>query len=109
MKAYNSGQMKIWYKIIRGKGHPTFIDTKNEIYNLGVAFRSQDSPIGYMPFYGVNDFDLSGNTTLKEELWARLPIDMSSVASPHTLLLKEVAEMLILWVQEIQILMIYSH
>ena len=84
LKQYKSGDMQIFYKIIQGS-------FKGRVVSLGIAFRTYDAPIGYLPFYGVNDFDFSGETSLKEELMARLPINLSSVASPHTLLIKEAA------------------
>jgi len=40
----------------------------------------------------MHDFDLSGQTSFKEEVLARLPIDFSAAASPHTLLIQQASE-----------------
>lgn len=88
------GAVMTYHKVIRGKPHPTFASktNPNQIFDLGVAFRTQDAPLGYVPFYSRNDFDLSGQTSFKEEVLARLPIDFSAVASPHTLLIQQASE-----------------
>lgn len=84
LRQYKSGDSYILYKIIIGtpNGKPV---------NLGIAFRTPDGPIGYLPFYGANDFDFSGETSLKEELMARLPINLSAARSPHTALIRAAA------------------
>lgn len=94
LKAYQSGGTQILFKVISGKPHPRFRQdpSKDRVLNLGIAFRTQDAPIGYFPFYGSNDFDFSGETSFKEMVLARLPINLSSPASPHTLLLQATAE-----------------
>lgn len=88
------GAVTTYHKVIRGKAHPTFASKTNpgQLFDLGVAFRTQDAPLGYVPFYARNDFDLSGQTSFKEEVLARLPIDFSAVASPHTLLIQQASE-----------------
>jgi hypothetical protein len=93
MQRYRAGNMTIMFKLITGKPHPTFAPRRAaaSAVNLGIAFRSADGPIGYLPFYGAKDFDLNGETSNMERLLSRLPIDLSSVASPHTLLLREAA------------------
>jgi len=93
MQQYRKGDMTVMFKLIKGKPHPTFALGRSgaQPVNLGIAFRSVDGPIGYLPFFGATDFDLNGETSRKEWFLARLPIDLSSVASPHTLLLKEAA------------------
>lgn len=84
LKQYRSGDVHIIYKIIT-------VRSKGRVINLGMAFRTYDGPVGYFPFYGANDFDFSGETSLKEEVMARLPINLSSAGSPHTYLIKEAA------------------
>jgi hypothetical protein len=93
LQEYRKGSMTVMFKVIQGKPHPTFSIGRSgqKLVDLGIAFRSVDGPIGYLPFYGAKDFDLNGDTSRKEAFLARLPIDLSSVASPHTLLLKEAA------------------
>ena len=92
LKSFESGEMTVWYKVISGSPHPSFAKTGSRKIDLGIAFRSHDSPIGYYPFFGENDFNFSGETEIKEHILARLPIDLSSIASPHTLLIKATAE-----------------
>ena len=84
LKQYKSGETDIFYKTMTGTH-------KGKVIALGMAFRTHDAPIGYLPFYAVNDFDFSGETSFKEQLMARLPINLSAAGSPHTLLLKEAA------------------
>lgn len=84
LKQYTSGHANILFKVING----TY---KGRTVALGIAFRTPDAPIGYFPFYGANDFDFSGETSLKEQILARLPIDLSAAGSPHSLLIKEAA------------------
>ena len=94
LKTYTSGDTKIWFKVIKGKPHPGFRDAafNNQLFSLGIAFRTRDAPIGYFPFYGPKDFNLSGETSFKEQVLSRLPIDFSAAASPHTLLISEASE-----------------
>lgn len=84
MKQYKSDNTDILYKIIKSR-------QKGNVIAIGIAFRTRDAPIGYFPFYGINDFDFSGTTSLKEELMARFPINLSSAGSPHSLLIREAA------------------
>lgn len=84
LKQYRSGDADILFKVIKGTYNGKSVA-------LGIAFRTHDAPIGYFPFYGAKDFDFSGETSLKEEILARLPIDLSAAGSPHTLLIKEAA------------------
>jgi hypothetical protein len=88
------GTVVTYHKVIRGNAHPTFASKNhpNQLFDLGIAFRTQDAPLGYVPFYARNDFDLSGQTSFKEEVLARLPIDFSAAASPHTLLIQQSSE-----------------
>jgi hypothetical protein len=90
---YQNGGTLILYKTIRGSAHPGFANksSKAQVVDLGMAFRTNDAPIGYLPFYGSRDFNLSGDTSFIEEALARLPIDLSAAASPHTLLLQQTA------------------
>lgn len=94
LQMYKSGRTQVWFKVITGKAHPSFAEgrSKDQIHNLGIAFRTQDAPIGYLPFFGSKDFNLNGETSFKEQVLSRLPIDFSGTASPHTLLIKEAAE-----------------
>jgi len=94
LKTYKSGDTEIWFKVIKGKAHPFFrqASAQDRQFNLGIAFRTREAPIGYFPFYGAKDFNLSGETSFKEEVLSRLPIDFSAAASPHTLLICEASE-----------------
>jgi hypothetical protein len=93
LKQYRQDGTQVFFKVINGRPHPSFVEatSKNKSFNIGIAFRTHDAPIGYFPFYGANDFNFSGDTSFKEEVLARLPISLSSVASPHSLLIKETA------------------
>lgn len=93
LQHYRSGPLLIHYKLIKGTPHPTFAGQANRGRQvaLGFAFRTDDAPVGYVPFYNARDFDLSGETSFIEQVASRLPIDLSSIASPHTLLLREAA------------------
>ncbi len=93
MKSYRNGNTQIFFKILTGPPNPSFTNkkAKSQVYNLGIAFRTSTAPVGYLPFYGVNDFDFSGETSLKEVLFSMLPINLSAAASPHSLLLKAAA------------------
>lgn len=84
LEQYRSGDLVILRKTIMGtpKGKPVA---------LGMAFRTHDAPIGYLPFYGPHDFDFSGDTSWKEQVLARLPVDLSPTGSPHALLLQQTA------------------
>lgn len=90
----HGGAVVTYHKIIRGKAHPTFASktNPNQLFDLGVAFRTQDAPLGYVPFFSRNDFDLSGQASFKEEVLVRLPINFSAAASPHTLLIQQASE-----------------
>lgn len=92
MKHYQNDGIKIMYKIIQGKAHPRFRKSKSGMHQLGIALRTEDAPIGYLPFYDQGDFDLSGDVSLKEKVLGNLPINLSATASPYTLLLKAAAE-----------------
>lgn len=94
LRTYKSGDTEIWFKVIKGQRHPSFKASASEtrLFPLGIAFRTRDAPIGYLPFYGAKDFDLSGETSFKEQVLSRLPIDFSSAASPHTLLIVNASE-----------------
>lgn len=85
LKRYRSGDTDVYFKnmTVRVNGRPVIV---------GIAFRTKDAPIGYMPFYDKNDFNCDGATSLKERVFSRLPIDMSAAASPHTLLMRAAAE-----------------
>jgi hypothetical protein len=91
LKRYSADNTLILFKVIKGKAHPTFTDrtSPNKLFSLGIAFRTSNAPIGYFPFYGANDFDMSGDTSFTEQVLARLPINFSAAASPHTLLVQE--------------------
>jgi hypothetical protein len=91
LKRYSTGNTDVLFKIIQGKPHPTFrgVHSRNVPVDLGMAFRTSDTPIGYLPFFSAKDFNLSGETSFKEEVLARMPIDLSSAASPHTILIQE--------------------
>lgn len=93
LKQHRSGTVVIYHKVIQGTAHPTFRKKPPapQTVNLGIAFRTHDAPIGYFPFYGPRDFNLSGDTSLLEEALSRSPIDLSSAASPHSLLLEQAA------------------
>ncbi len=84
LKQYQSGGLRVGHKILRAP-------VNGQMLAIGIAFRTDDAPIGYLPFYGAKDFDFSGTTTFKEEMLARLPIDLSAAGSPHTLLIKAAA------------------
>jgi hypothetical protein len=84
LKQYRSGGNLILYKVVHH-------NHRGRMVALGIAFRTQDAPIGYFPFFGADDFDFSGETSLREELLARLPINLSAAGSPHSLLIKEAA------------------
>jgi hypothetical protein len=92
LKEYRVGNTRILYKVIKGKAHPRFRRSKIDVKELGIAFRTDDAPIGYYPFYDRKDFNLSGKTDWYESALSWGPIDMSSVASPDTLLLRGAAE-----------------
>lgn len=89
LKTYKSGGTDIWFKIIKGQAHESFRSaaSNKQLVPLGIAFRTREAPIGYLPFFSTKDFDLSGETSFKEEVLSRLPLDLSSPASPHTLLI----------------------
>ncbi len=72
---------KVFTAVIGGRNLP-----------IGIATRTMDAPVGYFPFYGVNDFDFSGTTSVRERLLAQIPLRFASVRSPHALLLAKVAE-----------------
>jgi hypothetical protein len=94
MTRNQSGALVSYHKVIAGSAHPTFADNIRRATRvpLGIAFRTQDCPLGYLPFFSSNDFDLNGQVSFKEEVLARLPINFSAIASPHTLLIQEAAE-----------------
>lgn len=80
------------YKIIKGRPHPNYRNSNSkQTYEIGIAFRTGDAPLGYFPFYDEDDFDFSGETSWKEKIMANLPVDLSSVASPYTLLVQGAA------------------
>ena len=85
LNQYKSGNQVIYWKLIEAA-------PKGVQMPIGIAFRTMDGPIGYLPFYGANDFDFNGTTSFKEEVMARLPINLSAAGSPHTLLLKKAWE-----------------
>lgn len=84
-----SGSVVIYHKLIRGKAAAGFKNPANpdREFDLGIAFRTNDAPLGYVPFFSRNDFDLSGQTSFKEVVLSKLPMDFSAAASPHTLLI----------------------
>lgn len=93
LRTYTSGDTRIWFKVITGKAHPAFraLGAADTVRNLGIAFRTYDAPVGYLPFYAPKDFNLDGRTSLLERGVGLCPIDMSAPASPHTLLIREAA------------------
>ena len=82
MEHYHSGGTKIYYKTITAR-------PKGAEIPIGMAFRTIEAPIGYLPFYDVNDFDFSGGASIKERILANISLGLSSAASPHTLLIQQ--------------------
>lgn len=85
LKHYRSGGADVYFKNMSAK-------VNGRTVMLGIAFRSKDSPLGYMPFYDRNDFNCDGATSWKEKALSKLPMDLSAAASPHTLLIRAAAE-----------------
>ena len=94
LRTYTSADTRIWFKVITGKAHPSFraLGVADTVRDLGIAFRTHDAPVGYLPFYAPKDFNLDGRTSLLERGIGLCPIDMSAPASPHTLLIREAAD-----------------
>jgi hypothetical protein len=84
LKKYQSGGLTVMYKTITER-------VGSRQVALGLAFRTADAPIGYLPFYSAHDFDFSGETSLKEQLLARLTMGIWTAGSPHALLIKAAA------------------
>lgn len=81
LRRYMSGNTAVYYKTMAGS-------LNGRKVHYGIAFRTSDAPIGYLPFYDVNDFDCSGSTSFKEQVLARMPMSLSMAGSPHTRLIQ---------------------
>jgi hypothetical protein len=84
LKRYRSGDTDVYFKNMTARVNGRFV-------MVGIAFRTKDAPIGFMPFYDKDDFNCDGQTSLKERVLSKVTMGLSAAASPHTLLIQAAA------------------
>lgn len=89
LQKYASEDGTVWFKVISARPHP-FSGKSGQNVALGMAFRTADAPIGYLPFYEALDFDLDGSQSFVEK-YVYGSIVGDGVASPHTALIRAAA------------------